>query len=614
MSLAAPFYFAWVDPGTTFDSSIHNRKDELIVRWSIEHNEGEFATLSIDIKNPRVGLLSAGRKLWAFLSWDDGTDIVPLFFGRLVALPSNIHREIVTLQFIARPSDYGAQKELVAAQLRVLPYWDPVFITPENRSDPDTVLEGRTEAWAIDRVSLLVTTSDLVVGEDGTLEFQESEVPYDSVDISIDQPPIRTVHVEAEVPWTQGVEGNVDGFQLSVLTIAGSGLLNGWPEADADLGGGWSARNPSAKSPFTDLKDEDFRAAYPGVVSLNPFVISSLSQSASANNVSVSSTVFGIVQDKVNVKLDFHYKADRQYKEIIVFDLIAEAQPLVVDPEDDDLITLKLSGVDVSLPLDPLAEYSEIPIGFGSRRSYFATDRGKDSLQYLIQLARANIIERARAIKTTFKCKLVRALDFSLRKNVLLHDRRIPGGTALGKIVGYTMMADGGEISATCKFASVVGYGGAVAAVEGDPEYCDQDYVEDEYQFFDGAILVLAADDVGFTDFPEEVDDDHLVFPLVFPPYASDTDHPHAVTVSTKGLQPVPATIQPSVSLDDCGNTTSISYSMSLDTGPYSEWLGGITTTVDFALKAVEGGPFETTLRINVTPLKLPQQIDLSAT
>ena len=80
------FFFAWVDAGTAFDPGTHNREDEKVVRWRVEHLEGEFATLSIDIRNPRIGLLNAGRKLWAWLAWDNAGTSVPLFFGRLVAL------------------------------------------------------------------------------------------------------------------------------------------------------------------------------------------------------------------------------------------------------------------------------------------------------------------------------------------------------------------------------------------------------------------------------------------------------------------------------------------------------------------------------------------------
>jgi hypothetical protein len=86
------------------------------------------------------------------------------------------------------------------------------------------------------------------------------------------------------------------------------------------------------------------------------------------------------------------------------------------------------------------------------------------------------------------------------------------------------------------------------------------------------------------------------------------------VTTEKEPLQSLqPPTYQGSTQIDDCGNTTSISVNSSLDTGPIDNWLGGIETKVNFRIRSVEGGPFESVYVVNVTDLKLPQQIDLEA-
>lgn len=136
----------------------HLVEDEKVLSIEIEHSEGDFPSLSIVIKNPRIGLLAPARKTWVWLS-HGGT---PLFFGRLVGVPSNINQNAVTLEFVARPADYAAQKSTLAGSLRVLPYYDPVFITPDAQADPDTVLEARPAMWHIDRTTLAVTTSHTV--------------------------------------------------------------------------------------------------------------------------------------------------------------------------------------------------------------------------------------------------------------------------------------------------------------------------------------------------------------------------------------------------------------------------------------------------------------------
>ena len=64
----------------------------------------------MEIRNPRIGLLAPARRIWGWLSWDTGATIVALFFGRLVGVPSDLHQEVVTLTFTARPADYNARR------------------------------------------------------------------------------------------------------------------------------------------------------------------------------------------------------------------------------------------------------------------------------------------------------------------------------------------------------------------------------------------------------------------------------------------------------------------------------------------------------------------------
>jgi hypothetical protein len=644
-----PFSFAWVDAGTAFDSVAHKREDEKIVRWRVEHLETEFATLSVDIRNPRRGLLTG--QLWAWLSWDNAGTMVPLFFGRLVALPSNLHREIVTVQFLARPEDFGLQKAALAATMREPPYYDPVFIKPEMVDDPDIVLEGRTQVWHIDRTTHEVTVSDLLVGEDGVAEFGEDEVPYDSVEISLDQPPVRAVAVQAEVPWTQGVRGR--GVMMfrnwKVPTLAGKGVIEGWPKPSQDiggaqlsgsgrfelikgddLGGGWFADQSSALSPYMNLTDGDWswwfiRNYAPQPQNKNPLIgfkpppfAVSIIQSYSASvprtgKVTSSSTRFAIIDDVAFCNLTMGYEAERKRKDTIRFTLIADSQPIVTMPDDDDVIELKIAGNDVGLPVatgpSPLpSPPPEPPIGSPLRRSYFTTDRGMLSIQYAIQMARARIVARSRAVSLKWKCRFDRAIALSLRQNALVHDRRLPGGEAVGKIVAYSFGADGGEISGECSIACCIGYGGAIDEAAGAPCYVDG-YV-DGYQHHDGQRVVLAASDVGFEPLRENANDDGLVFPLRAAPV---TQPPHNVTVEKTPLAPVTALSQASTQVDDCGDTSSVSVSQTVDTGPYTNWLSGIETTVQFQMKAVEGGPFESVYDVVVTDLKLPKQIDLEA-
>jgi hypothetical protein len=119
-----------------------------------------------------------------------------LFFGRLVGVPS-LRGEAATIELLACPADYIQQKANLASTLRVAPYWDPVFIAADKRGDPDAVLEALSALWHIDRITGQVTVSDIIAGEDGTESLSTSEVPYDSLEISIDQQPLISLTVRS---------------------------------------------------------------------------------------------------------------------------------------------------------------------------------------------------------------------------------------------------------------------------------------------------------------------------------------------------------------------------------------------------------------------------------
>ena len=120
--MAGPFYFAWIAASEMmFDPITHAREDEDVFGFTVEHSEGDFAGLDIEIRNPRVGLLAPARKVHAFLAYNTGAEIKPLFRGRLVGIPDDINQEIVRLQFTARPDDYAAQKSALAASGNSIP-------------------------------------------------------------------------------------------------------------------------------------------------------------------------------------------------------------------------------------------------------------------------------------------------------------------------------------------------------------------------------------------------------------------------------------------------------------------------------------------------------------
>jgi hypothetical protein len=63
--------FAWADPTeTTFVEATHAREDEDVFAFELSPGEGDFAQLSVTLRNPRAGFLRPDRKQWAWFRSD----------------------------------------------------------------------------------------------------------------------------------------------------------------------------------------------------------------------------------------------------------------------------------------------------------------------------------------------------------------------------------------------------------------------------------------------------------------------------------------------------------------------------------------------------------------
>ena len=126
-----------------------------------------------------------------------------------------------------------------------------------------------------------------------------------------------------------------------------------------------------------------------------------------------------LAQQSTNVSLSARYSGDRPVSERVSFTLFADVQHILTDPEDGEaLIIDDLKTTDLSERIGE-GTGSYIPMGDARRRSYIATARGNQSLEYLIILARAHLMKRARVVEIAFAPKLSRMPEITLRKNVI---------------------------------------------------------------------------------------------------------------------------------------------------------------------------------------------------
>ena len=519
------FYFAWIEAPIDFDEVAHAVEDEKIVALEIRQEEGDFAALTIDVQVRPEGLLAAGRLQWCWLSWDDGSGIQPLFTGRLVAVPDSIDGEVMRLLFAARPENYESLKSDYATALRVLPYYDPVWVTGDT-SDPDAVLSGYGATWHIDRTTLALSISDELAGEDGTIVIGPDDHTYNDLSISYADKPKLTVKFTGTLSWSQTGKGTIDLTERIVSlfrsdksiykaphsgvisTLTGDGLISDWPQGGTAIDGGWTVNNDTSivEADERIYKQYSYDVQYRGLApSVNEDEITGRNFFLdSFADLKVSFPIAGLKQQTL-----FDWAADRKRQETLSFIMTADVQALVVDaPEDETMVTLTISAQDtVTEPGDDDA----MPIVDKRRAGYLQTDRGASSVQYPLLLARAALRRGARAVE--IGCRVPWALGFgaTLRHNLQLTDRRLPGGVAFGKLTAYSLVAspsDGMYVDLTA--ACAIGRGGTVTQSDGNAVYAADGYMDTGYQVMAGAtgtvpglageIAYQSLDDYGIDD------------------------------------------------------------------------------------------------------------------
>jgi hypothetical protein len=402
------FYFAWVDADETTFLVGHERIDEQIARFRLQHLEGQIPTLSIDIRNPRIGLLNPSRKQWCWFSWFNGTDeTFPLFRGRLVGIPTNILGQICTLQFIARADDFFAQKQLIAERLKVRPHYDPVFIDIAKRDDPDKILEGWSRLWHIDRTTLAWSTSDILIGEDGTENFQRWEHPYNDIELTMEQSPLIAVSIQMDVAWNQEASGVIDIGRNLFNCFTGGNIISDWPKPGASLGGGYNVLYSFAgdthgadevstvqlSSNYTNNEkthrdgdilsieqtytlpsgpkwnDISVKAAltnstvtFNQVGIVDPGAVDIDGDPAPINQPAiVKTTKQMVVQWSVSTSLTLRYQTSRARRERAFISMTADVQPILIDPlVTEDTEQIVLNGANVGVPIVDLVNWTTV--------------------------------------------------------------------------------------------------------------------------------------------------------------------------------------------------------------------------------------------------------------
>lgn len=618
------FYLSFVDDPTVAFSDANKVEDMLVASATVAQDEGDFATLTCVVANPKRGLLSG--QIWAWFSWRRGVTTEALLLGRLIGIPDSINKRRVTLVFQARPANFKARKATLATTLKSDPnYYNDAWIAPDRKNDPEVALESRGGLWDIDRVTHAVTFCPFLTGPDGLETFAEDgeDVEYDSVDIRFGATPKRSVNVTATGNFLRSQSGNVSFGKKTVMTFTGGKLISDWPKPGDDLGGGWSCiagyaidalgientqtttYNYQYKNENKEHENGDTMSASQSIsgpalrgsghlgcpISGKTEMVIGDPDTGQAPSTNQSSTSMDVALWQVDTFLMAGYNVKRGYGETVTFTLKSNIQPIVTLEDDDEPIKLDLTMGDVTA------------IGSAGKRSFFPGTYGLAALNYPLLLARAALIMSARAVEIDFVCKFERAVKLNCRKQVTLNSPQLPGGTATGKVVKYSFEIDGsGKPKGTVTIGCAIGYGGSVAASPGTGHYAAPGYMAPGYQYNSGRVTLLSTGDVGFTFPPTQPNDDNRSPAIVHNEWKGTLDDQISTIMDAflGGNPDGSATVEALAAL---GKSNAISVEQAMK--DHSIWW-------DLRLKNFDGN-FETPYAVTCTDLEIVQGIDLEA-
>jgi hypothetical protein len=412
---------------TTFNPATMAVYDLPVLEMAKTEEEGQVPVLDIVTRRPgwpgvSIGLLTPGRPVWAWLSYNPPTTSplyghgpIPIMFGVLYAIPSNLSGQRIKLRYQARSVNFIQNKQAVAESLRVLGPWDPIWLKEGKRDDDDAVLEGYSGLYHFPSLptngDFQTTYTDYLVGEDGNVTFgpkgqYDGTALYENFDYRYIESPLTNIGMRARVKWTQRCFGFVDIPAYSIATYTGESYMNDFPKAGANLGSGWSMETSfvqdiynlglsvNANMSFTwnnkNLDNPQFPAGDCSIQSLEyshnyPLCVSpnGLSFTMSVAETGGICQPFGAVDPygrpiSVNIPLKYslngvlipcwflnctgtmRYDRSAQYTEQVVFNMTANTQPVLTSPTvEQNTEEILLDGADVGQPVIVIEAWSD---------------------------------------------------------------------------------------------------------------------------------------------------------------------------------------------------------------------------------------------------------------
>ncbi len=475
-------YFAWVEPGEQFDAITHAREDEDVFAVRISEEEGAFAVASVEIKNPRRGLLSPVSRQRAFISAEVDGQVVLLFSGRVVGVPASITGEVLEVEFIGRPDDHAAVQAAFVQQLQQSPRYHPALVAEADRADLTATLEGFAALPHWDRATGELALAP--ISNEGTQQVVDLTPLEDRFEVTFGSAPLDRVAVELDVAWEQTspvlsvpLEADPQGVAVGMLadmfggnpkSFTGDDFATRWPAPGDTLDGGWTV-----KSGYLEVAEVE-------KITLEVDVTVAAPRDPAYTEPTWSLDVFRTRFDG-NLVLSAFYRQPR--RERVRVEVQADLQPVVVFPEPE-LVALQADGKDV-VP-DGLLQLqttfrapSTSNDGFANNTFFMTVDKGglaepalasqpffEPVLDAAVARAEARLRKSARCVTAFFQVPLGDAIGLNSASVVRISDDRIPGDAMTGKIVALELVVSGdGQAYADVEIGASVGRAESASSV-----------------------------------------------------------------------------------------------------------------------------------------------------
>lgn len=581
-------YFALVDPEDEFDDEVHNVEDLQVFDLTISQAEGEFAKASLEIKNPGFGLLSSSFKKRIFISCDFDGNIIPLFSGRVIGIPSDLSGETVMIEYIAQPDDWIDKQQTLVDSLKLdQSYYNKLFIDPDLRDDPAEILATRSELLHWDRTpDGNVTLSDILIGS-SEIDVGDDLI-YDSLKIRFGNPPIKQVDVSVEVQWIQKGIGDVDLSETirnefvnldgspspQINTLTPLSFQDAWD--GASVPSGYSIKQSILTPVVSDFGlTSEYRRSATVTVSVDFF------PTKFGSSLTVRTTSVPRVWYTGTMILEAEYIQKR--REILTFSLQSDIQDFSLLAENIETVDYKLYDP-TEVDQDQIIPKSAATFFYDYNDPNFTlTSHGIDAVENALLRARAKIAKSSRVVESTFDVAIssLDILQIDCDKSIVIDDDRLPGGRQRGKVVAYSLnISPNGQI-ANISIASSIGSGITTSGT--GTEISLESYVNYDDSLMDSSIFY----EIGTAQIPQiPVDVEQLISD---PEYAIQD-----ITVLNSGYEQ--------------------NQQFALESRP-DLYLNDNKTSIEVDLLSMKGeSEFLIEFDISTNTLTLPKQIDLGAT